>query len=207
MEFDWASALIAVILIDLALSGDNAIIIGLAVAGLPAAQRNRAIAIGIILATVLRMAFALVAVQLLAIIGLTLAGGILLLWVVWKMWRETRHGHHLREEHAAAALRGEAPPASNTPPKTFRQALIAIVVADASMALDNVLAVAGAAHEHPWVLIVGLLLSIALMGVASAYVARLLERFHWLAYVGILVVGFVAVDMIWRGAHQVGALL
>ncbi len=207
MEFDWASALIAVILIDLALSGDNAIIIGLAVAGLPAAERNRAIAIGIALATVLRMAFALVAVQLLTIIGLTLAGGILLLWVVWKMWRETRRGHQLRSEHAAAALRGEAPPPSSARPKTFRQALVAIVVADASMALDNVLAVAGAAHEHPWVLVVGLLLSIALMGVASAYVARLLERFHWLAYVGILVVGFVAVDMIWRGAHQVGALL
>ncbi len=206
MDFSWLSALLAVVLIDLALSGDNAIIIGLAVAGLPPKQRNRAIIVGIGLATALRILLALVAVRLLAIIGLTLAGGFLLLWVVWKMFRETQRSHRTNESVGVAAVAGEAGPAP-APTKSFRQALIAIVVADTSMALDNVLAVAGAAHEHAWVLILGLLLSIALMGVASAFVARLLERYHWLAYVGIAVVGFVAVDMIWRGTQEVRALL
>lgn len=205
MDFSWLSALLAVILIDLALSGDNAIIIGLAVAGLPPKQRNRAIVLGIALATALRILLALIAVKLLAVVGLTLAGGFLLLWVVWKTFRETRSGHRTSEAVGAAMMEGQ-PVAAPQPGKSFRQALVAIVVADTSMALDNVLAVAGAAHEHAWVLILGLLLSIGLMGVASAFVARLLERYHWLAYVGIAVVGFVAVDMIRRGTVEVRGL-
>jgi YjbE family integral membrane protein len=192
------SAFAQVILIDVILSGDNAIVIGMAVAGLPAAQRNKIIVYGILAATVLRIMFASVAVQLLQIIGLTLAGGILLLWVAWKMWRE------LREQAKAAKEGGDGAEEAEKPlPKTQREAVMQIIIADLSMSIDNVLAVAGAAREHPYILGFGLVLSIALMAIASKAIARLLDRFHWIAYIGLLIIAYVALKMIWDGGFQV----
>ena len=187
------AAFLQVIMIDLVLAGDNAVIIGLAAAGLPPAQRSRAILVGIVAATVLRIALAAIAIELLAIVGLLLAGGILLLWVCWKMWRELRGERH---RHAAAE-NGQAPR------KTFVQAAWQIVFADISMSLDNVLAVAGAARDHPAALIFGLGLSIVLMGVAANFIARLLQRHRWIAYVGLAIILYVALDMIWRGFLEV----
>ena len=201
---DALTALLQVVLIDLVLAGDNAVVIGLAAAGLPADQRRRAIVVGIVAATALRIVFAGVATQLLQVIGLLLAGGVLLLWVCWKMWREIRISH--REEAAAHhALEGDgANDNGNGPPrKTFAQAAWQIVVADVSMSLDNVLAVAGAARDHIWVLIFGLAVSIALMGIAASLIARLLQRHRWIAYVGLLAILYVSIEMIWRGTGEV----
>lgn len=201
------TALAQVIAIDLVLAGDNAVVIGLAAAGLPKEMRTKAILVGILAATVLRIVFAMVTTQLMAVTGLVLAGGILLLWVCWKMWRELREGPH-DDQIAEEALAGEdlnrdgqiAP----APRKTFRQAAIQIIVADVSMSLDNVLAVAGAAREHPSVLIIGLALSIALMGLAASFIARLLNKHRWIAYVGLAIILYVALKMIWEGWHEVG---
>ena len=187
------TALLQVIAIDLLLAGDNAVVIGLAAAGLEPSQRRKAILVGILAATVLRILFAGVAVYLLAIIGLLLAGGLLLLWVCWKMWRELRAGHN---EDSLTGL----PTASK---KTFLQAAMQIVVADVSMSLDNVLAVAGAAREHPSVLVAGLALSIALMGLAANFIAQLLGRYRWIAYIGLAIILYVSLDMIYRGALDV----
>jgi YjbE family integral membrane protein len=200
-------ALGQVIMIDLVLAGDNAIVIGLAAAGLPAEQRNKAILVGILAATVLRIIFAGVTTQLLQILGLLLMGGILLLWVSWKMWRELRDGD-ADETEALEAITNEDINADKTvagkaPRKTFAQAAWQIVLADVSMSLDNVLAVAGAAREHPTVLIIGLILSIGLMGIAASFIARLLQRYRWIAYVGLLIILYVAVDMVWRGLQEV----
>jgi len=194
-------------MIDLVLAGDNAIVIGLAAAGLPKEQRARAILIGIVAATLLRIGFAAVTTQLLQIVGLLLAGGILLLWVCWKMWRELR-ANHAQEEEGAEALEGKDLNADGTiagsaPRKTFAQAAWQIVIADVSMSLDNVLAVAGAAREHPYVLVFGLALSIALMGIAASFIARLLQKHRWIAYVGLLVILYVALEMIYRGGVEV----
>jgi YjbE family integral membrane protein len=202
------SALLQVIMIDLVLAGDNAIVIGLAAAGLPKAQRSKAILVGIIAATVLRIGFALATTQLLQIVGLLLAGGVLLLWVCWKMWRELRTPHHHHEDEANEALQNadlnaDGTVAGGAPRKTFAQAAWQIVIADVSMSLDNVLAVAGAAHEHPTVLIFGLVLSIALMGIAASFIARLLNKHRWIAYVGLAVILYVALEMIWRGYSEV----
>jgi YjbE family integral membrane protein len=194
---DLAAAFLQVMAIDLVLAGDNAVVIGLAAAGLPAESRGRAILVGIIAATVLRLAFAAVAVELLAIVGLLLAGGILLLWVCWKMWRELRGPG--AEETEAALRAGDA----HVPRKSFAQAAWQIVVADVSMSLDNVLAVAGAAREHPAALVFGLGLSIVLMGFAASFIARLLNRHRWVAYVGLAIILYVAIDMIWRGFLEV----
>jgi YjbE family integral membrane protein len=190
----FVTALLQVIMIDLVLAGDNAVVIGLAAAGLPRAQRARAILVGIIAATVLRIIFAGVAVELLAIVGLLFAGGILLLWVCWKMWRELRESAH-----------GEGEATGDVPPKrkTFAQAAWQIVVADISMSLDNVLAVAGAAREHPAALVFGLGLSIVLMGIAASFIARLLNKHRWIAYVGLAIILYVAGDMICRGALEI----
>ncbi|MBX5160553.1 MULTISPECIES: TerC family protein [unclassified Rhizobium] len=188
------TALLQVIAIDLVLAGDNAVVIGLAAAGLEATQRRKAIIVGILAATVLRILFASVAVYLLAVVGLLLAGGLLLLWVCWKMWREIRAGHG--DNHDAASAEG-------APRKTFFQAATQIVIADVSMSLDNVLAVAGAAREHPSVLVIGLALSIALMGIAANLIARLLNNHRWIAYVGLLIILYVSLDMIYRGAVEV----
>jgi YjbE family integral membrane protein len=191
------AALLQVIAIDLVLAGDNAVVIGLAAAGLPKVQRARAILVGIVAATVLRIAFAGIAVQLLDIVGLLLAGGILLLWVCWKMWREMRGP--TQKDTEAALIGGRA----HVPKKTFAQAAWQIVLADISMSLDNVLAVAGAARDHPVALVFGLGLSIVLMGVAANFIARLLNRHRWIAYVGLAIILYVALDMIWRGAIEV----
>jgi YjbE family integral membrane protein len=184
-------------MIDLVLAGDNAIVIGLAAAGLPEHQRAKAILIGIIAATLMRIGFAAMTTQLLQLVGLLLAGGILLLWVCWKMWRELRSGHAKADHAAIDAMKG------GPPRKTLAQAAWQIVVADVSMSLDNVLAVAGAARDHPWVLIFGLGLSIVLMGIAASFIAQLLQRHRWIAYVGLAVILYVAVDMIYRGWFEV----
>ena len=201
------SALFQVIAIDLVLAGDNAIVIGLAAAGLPIEQRRRAILVGIIAATVLRIGFAAITLQLLQILGLLLVGGILLLWVCWKMWRELRIS--AAEKAAAHEALGESDDnkdgviAGGARRKTFVQAAAQIVVADVSMSLDNVLAVAGAARDHPTVLVIGLILSIALMGVAANYIARLLGRYPWIAYIGLAIILYVSLDMIYRGAMEI----
>jgi YjbE family integral membrane protein len=207
------AALVSVILIDIALAGDNAVVVGMAAAGLPAELRRRAIVVGIIAAAGLRIVFASFTVQLLQIIGLLLAGGLLLLWVAWKLWREIRSGvlgeaaeeEDAREEATPDRLEHDRPMPATVPQKSFRQAVVQIVIADVSMSLDNVLAVAGAAREHEIVLIFGLALSVALMGLAASLVARLLRRYHWIAYLGLAIILYVALRMIWDGAHEVFA--
>jgi YjbE family integral membrane protein len=185
------AAFLQVIAIDLVLAGDNAVVIGLAAAGLAPKRRPRVILVGIVAATLLRLGFAAVAVELLAIVGLLLAGGILLLWVCWKMWREL------------SGMRRHAGAARTAPRKTFAQAAWQIVLADISMSLDNVLAVAGAARDHPAALVFGLGLSIVLMGFAANFVANLLNRYRWIAYLGLAIILYVALDMIWRGFVEV----
>ncbi|TWB03739.1 TerC family protein [Bradyrhizobium stylosanthis] len=206
-EFITAEALTAlfqVILIDLVLAGDNAVVIGLAAAGLPAEQRRRAIVVGIAAATVLRIAFAGVATQLLQVIGLLLAGGVLLLWVCWKMWRELREQTHASELAFSHGGGAGAAPAQR---KTFGQAAVQIVAADVSMSLDNVLAVAGAAREHPYILAFGLLLSVALMGVAADLLGRVLQKQRWIAYVGLAIIVYVAFEMIYRGSLELAPVI
>jgi YjbE family integral membrane protein len=195
------TAFFQVVMIDLVLAGDNAIVIGLAAAGLPDDQRKKAILVGILAATAMRIGFASVTVQLLQIIGLLLAGGILLLWVCWKMWRELRTSHHQASPQSLSAARA-ATIDSAPPQKTLGQAIWQITLADVSMSLDNVLAVAGAAREHPMILVFGLALSIALMGLAANFIARVLEKHRWVAYVGLLIILYVAFDMIYRGALE-----
>jgi YjbE family integral membrane protein len=189
------AALLQIAFIDLVLAGDNAIVVGLAVAGLPVEHRRKAILIGLGGAVVLRILFSLVALKLLAILGLTLAGGLLLAWVAWKLFRELRAGAHDDNPKIAAK------------PKTLGAAVTAILVADVSMSLDNALAVAGAARDNIMILIAGLVLSVALMAVAANWVARLVARFRWIGYVGLCVVVYVAVDMIVRGAREVVRVL
>lgn len=189
------AAFLQVLMIDLVLAGDNAIVVGALAAGLTPDQRRKVIMIGVLAALVLRIAFALVVTQLLQIIGLILVGGLLLLWVAWKMWRELRHEGEsggseeiLGDEHSG--LR---------PAKSFGAAVWAVAVADVSMSLDNVLAVAGAARDHPGILIVGLVFAVILMGVAANVIARYIERYRWIGYIGLLVILYVAVKMIYDG--------
>jgi YjbE family integral membrane protein len=194
------TSLLTVVAIDVALAGDNALVVGMAAAGLEHRLRRLAITIGIAAAAILRIVFALFILRLLAIVGLTVAGGLLLLWVAWKLWREIRH----RQAEAAGriALKGGVGEI-NPPRKTLRQAVTQIVIADLSMSLDNVLAVAGAARDHFWVLVIGLTLSVALMGIAATLVAGLMNRFRWIGYVGVAIVLYVALAMIWEGGHEV----
>lgn len=194
-----------VIVIDLVLAGDNAVVIGLAAAGLPRDQRNKAIFVGIIAATVLRILFAAIATQLMQLLGLILMGGILLLWVCWKMWRELREADaQQRGLDAITRGFGEEPSIPEPPArKTFLQAAGQIIIADVSMSLDNVLAVAGAAREHMGVLVIGLALSVALMGLAASLIAQVLNRFRWIAYVGLAIILYVALHMIWRGILEI----
>jgi YjbE family integral membrane protein len=196
------TALFQVIMIDLVLAGDNAIVIALAAAGLPKEQRAKVIALGIAAATILRIVLALITTQLLGIVGLLLAGGILLLWVSWKMWRELKSANDAKSAHGDLSS-GESGAVSGAPRKTLKQAVWQIIIADFSMSLDNVLAVGGAAREHPWVLIFGLALSIALMAVAASWIARVLQKHYWVGYVGLAIIVYVAIEMIWRGWHQV----
>jgi YjbE family integral membrane protein len=191
-------ALAQVIVIDLVLAGDNAIVVGLAASRVAPELRAKVIFWGIAGAVVLRIAFAALTVQILAIVGLTLAGGILLLWVCWKMYREMRHDP--RPASAGAAVT-EARGAT-TATLGFRGALVQIIAADVSMSLDNVLAVAGAAKGHTWVLVVGLGIAVVLMALAANYVAKLLARFPWITWIGLLIILYVAVDMMWRGALE-----
>ena len=207
LDYQALVALLSVIVIDVVLAGDNAVVVGMAASGLPRAQQTRVIALGIAMATVLRIGFAVITIQLLAIVGLTLAGGILLLWVTWKLWREIRaQKKHAKEKAAAAAAGGAAaahPDDPVGPPKSMRQAVIQIVLADISMSLDNVLAVAGISLEHTWVLVFGLVLSVALMGLAAALIAGLLKRFPWVSYIGLAIIFYVAVKMIYSGSMDV----
>jgi YjbE family integral membrane protein len=199
-------ALGKVIMIDLVLAGDNAVVIGLAAAGLPKDQRGKAILVGIIVATVLRIGFALVATHLLQFLGLILVGGFLLLWVCWKMWRELRDGQHQGEGLETVTgedINADGSIAKNAQRKTFAQAAWQIVIADVSMSLDNVLAVAGAAREHPMVLVIGLVLSIALMGLAASFIAKLLNKYRWIGYVGLAIILYVATDMVIKGGLEV----
>jgi YjbE family integral membrane protein len=203
---DAVAALFQVVVIDLSLAGDNAIVVGMAAAGLPQEQRTRAILFGMTGATVLLVLFAGITTQLLRLVGLMFAGGVLLLWVCWKMWRELRWSAREAEE-AVEALTGYDINADGTiagcaPRKTLGQAAGQIIIADLSMSLDNVLAVAGAAREHPFVLVFGLTVSILLMGVAATFIARLLQKYRWIAYVGLTVILYVALGMVYRGALE-----
>jgi YjbE family integral membrane protein len=201
------SALFQVIMIDLVLAGDNAIVIGMAAAGLPQEQRTKAILVGIIAATVLRILFAGLTTQLLKVVGLLLAGGILLLWVSWKMWRElltsSAEEQDATEVLACYDINADGTIAGHVRRKTFAEAAWQIVIADVSMSLDNVLAVAGTAREDPYILIIGLGLSIALMGVAASVIASMLQNYRWIAYLGLGVILYVALEMIYRGASEV----
>lgn len=194
------SALLQVLMIDLVLAGDNAVAVGVVAAGLPPDDRKKAIFWGLVAAVVTRIGFALITTQLMGVIGLLFAGGILLLWVCWKMWKEMRAQASADEATAEAVLDADPttePKVAQT--KSFRSALIQILIADVSMSLDNVLAVAGAAREHPTVLVFGLLVSIALMGVAATWIARLLHHYRWIGYVGLAIVLYVALHMMWEG--------
>lgn len=194
-----------VLMIDILLAGDNAIVVGALAAGLPDAQRKKVILIGIIAALVLRIGFALVVTQLMQIVGLIFAGGLLLLWVSWKMWRELRHSSG--ESAGSPELVGDEH-SGLRPAKSFAGAAWAVAIADVSMSLDNVLAVAGAAREHPGILIIGLILSVALMGIAANFIAKYIERYRWIGFVGLAVIIYVAGSMIYEGFvdHQVGIL-
>jgi YjbE family integral membrane protein len=205
------AALFQVVMIDLSLAGDNAIVVGMAAAGLPEQQRTRAIFFGMAGATALLVIFAGVTTQLLKLVGLLFAGGVLLLWVCWKMWRELRATANQEEEEAVEALTGlhinaDGTVAGYAPRKTLAQAAGQIIIADLSMSLDNVLAVAGAAREHPVVLIFGLSLSILLMGVAARFIASLLHKYRWIAYLGLGVILYVALGMVFRGAQEFGGV-
>jgi YjbE family integral membrane protein len=193
------SAFLQVLMIDVMLAGDNAIIVGALAAGLPADQRRKVILIGIGAALVLRIVFALMVTQLLQIVGLVLAGGLLLLWVAWKMYREL---HPAGSSAGSPEFEGDER-SGVKPARSFAQAAWAVTVADVSMSLDNVLAVAGAAREHPGILVIGLLLSVALMGIAANVLARYIERYRWIAYIGLAVIVYVAGKMIYEGWHEV----
>jgi YjbE family integral membrane protein len=200
------SAFGQVLLIDVVLAGDNAIVVGALAAGLPAAQRKKVILIGIIAALVLRIIFALAVTQLLQIVGLILAGGLLLLWVAWRMWREINPRTALIDAPGSDSddfVATDAPP----PAKSFAAAAWSVALADVSMSLDNVLAVAGAAREHPDILIAGLVLSVALMGIAANIIAQYIERYRWIAYVGLVVIVYVAFKMIWEGFNEVAPIV
>jgi YjbE family integral membrane protein len=191
------AAFVQVLMIDVVLAGDNAIVVGALAAGLPAAERRRVIAIGVIAALVLRIAFALVVSWLMGVVGLILAGGLLLLWVAWRMYREL-HPAGAAESPGSPEVTGDEH-SGLKPARSFAAAAWAVALADVSMSLDNVLAVAGAARDHPGILIVGLILSVALMGIAANIIARYIERYRWIAYVGLAVILYVAVRMIYDG--------
>ncbi len=197
------AAFLEILAIDIVLAGDNAIVVGALAAGLPAGQRKKVILIGVLAALVLRIIFALVVSQLLQVVGLVLAGGLLLLWVAWKMFRELHHQH---ESAGSAEVVGDEH-SGVKPARTFASAAWGVALADVSMSLDNVLAVAGAAKDHPYVLVFGLVLSVLLMGIAANVIARYVERYRWIAWGGLLVILWVAVKMIWEGAHHVAPVI
>lgn len=190
-----------VIFIDFVLAGDNAIVVGMAASRVAPEMRAKVILWGVGGAVLLRILFAAVATQLLTIVGLTLAGGILLLWVCWKMYREiTQH----QPQPAFAGLSPAGLDADERQPATFGSALVQIIAADVSMSLDNVLAVAGAAKGDLWILVVGLTVAVGFMALLSNFIARLLGRYHWITWIGLLIILYVALEMIWTGTYQVG---
>ncbi len=193
------AALLQVLAIDIVLAGDNAIVVGALAAGLPENQRKKVILIGVLAALVLRVGFALMVTKLLAITGLILAGGLLLLWVAWKMYREIRHPH---PNPGSAEVVGDES-SGVRPAKSFAAAAWAVALADVSMSLDNVLAVAGAARDHPEIMVIGLILAVAMMGVAANFIAKYIERYRWIAWGGLIVIVYVALKMIWDGFHEV----
>ena len=195
------SAFVQVLMIDLVLAGDNAIVVGALAAGLPADQRKKVIVIGVVAALVLRIIFALMVTWLLGIVGLVLAGGLLLLWVAWRMYRDIK-GHSEGDSPGSAEVEGDER-SGMRPAKTFAAAAWGVAVADVSMSLDNVLAVAGAAREHPGILIVGLIFAVALMGIAANIIAKYIERYRWIGWVGLVVIVYVAGKMIWEGWYEV----
>jgi YjbE family integral membrane protein len=197
------AAFFEILVIDIVLAGDNAIVVGALAAGLPTEQRKKVIMIGVAAALVLRILFALITTQLLQIVGLILAGGLLLLWVAWKMWREL---HHQGQSAGSPEVHGDEQ-SGLRPAKSFAGAAWGVALADVSMSLDNVLAVAGAAKDHPHILVFGLILSVVLMGVAANFIARYIERYRWIAYVGLAVIVWVAGKMIWEGWHDVAPLV
>ena len=197
------TAFLQVVMIDVVMAGDNAIVIGMAASRVRKADRDKVVFWGLAASVVLRVALATAASSILQIIGLTLAGGVLLLWVAWRFWRDLTQ--HKQEDVGADVV--AAPEEASAPPaygggKAMRRAVLQIVAADLSMSLDNVLAVAGASLNHVWVLVAGLILSVALMGVAASQIARLLKRFPWVSYAGVLIVLYVALRMIWLGGLQ-----
>jgi len=203
-------AILQVIAIDLVLAGDNAIVVGMAAAGVARELRRKVIFYGILVAVILRIAFAAVTMELLGIIGLTLAGGILLLWVSWKLYREIQDQREEDRgvdalEEAEEGVPDEAAVANDAPRKTLRQAIVQVAIADVSMSLDNVLAVAGAADDHMSALVIGLALSVVLMGIGASLIARLLSRHHWIGYIGLALIAYVALSMIWQGGNEVWA--
>ena len=197
------TAFVEILLIDIVLAGDNAIVVGALAAGLPAAQRRKVILIGVLAALVLRIAFALVVSQLLQVVGLVLAGGVLLLWVAWRMYRELRH----KDESGGSGEVAGDEHSGLKPAKSFASAAWGVAFADVSMSLDNVLAVAGAAREHPYVLVFGLILSVLLMGVAANFIARYIDRYRWIGWVGLVVILWVACKMIYEGAGHVAPVI
>ena len=197
------AAFFEILAIDIVLAGDNAIVVGALAAGLPAADRRKVIMIGVLAALVLRILFALLVTQLLQIVGLVLAGGILLLWVAWRMYRELRHEGESKGSEEIVGDEHSGLKAS----KSFASAAWGVAFADVSMSLDNVLAVAGAAKDHPYVLVFGLILSVILMGVAANVIARYIERYRWIAWVGLIVILWVALKMIWEGAGHVAPVI
>jgi YjbE family integral membrane protein len=204
---DWIiadiAALLQVVLIDLALAGDNAVAVGLAAAALPAGQQRRAIFWGILMALVLRLVFAGITIQLLAIQGLLLVGGLLLYWVAWRMWEDLKQhqpvmvGDPVAGEHAAEAIAS-----GGKAPKTFRSALFTIILADVSMSLDNVLAVAAVSKHNVYIMAFGLILSVVLMGVAATFIARIINKYRWIAVLGIVIIIFAGTRMVWEDAHN-----
>ena len=206
---DAFAVLMQVILIDAVLAGDNAIVVGSLAAGLPTAQRKKVIAIGIAAALVLRIIFALLVTQLMQIVGLVLAGGLLLLFVSWRMYRDLRPSRPIVIDAGADGPDSDDYSAVTGPPpaKSFAAAAWSVALADVSMSLDNVLAVAGAAREHPEVMIIGLLVSVALMGIAANFIAKYIERYRWIAWVGLVVIVYVAGKMIWEGFNEVAPLV
>jgi YjbE family integral membrane protein len=197
------TAFFEILFIDIVLAGDNAIVVGALAAGLPAEQRRRVIMIGVIAALVLRIAFALIVTQLLQITGLVLAGGLLLVWVAWRMYREIRHKDESAGSEEIVGDEHSGVKAS----KSFASAAWGVALADVSMSLDNVLAVAGAARDHPYVLVFGLVLSVLLMGVAANFIARYIDRYKWIAWVGLIVILWVALKMIYEGAGHVAPVV
>ena len=197
------AAFLEILFIDIVLAGDNAIVVGALAAGLPAEQRKKVIMIGVLAALVLRIAFALLVTQLLQIVGLVFAGGILLLWVAWRMFREIRH----KDESAGSDEIAGDEHSGLKPAKSFASAAWGVALADVSMSLDNVLAVAGAAREHPWVLVFGLVLSVLLMGAAANIIARYIDRYRWIAWGGLVVILWVAAKMIYDGARHVAPVI